>query len=170
MRLLFATRDQSLGKHLRVLSSCIEAKLKRFSCPDPRCRRRSLWTRSEKCFCCAILRDINLACSAVAGVPSYRRSTRPFACGYRIRRCSNCCAGCRRASSRRIYLGVFRRPACSEEEQWPENSNRWNESFHKDTLPIVFLEPLAFVKSQSPSQLAERFLQKLTLKFDVDTV
>ena len=34
----------------------------------------------------------------------------------------------------------------------------------------MFLEPLAFVKSQSPSQLAERFLQKLTLKFDGDTV
>ena len=115
-RILFATRDLSLGKHCGVLGPRIEAELKRFSRSDPRCRGRPRRTLSEKCFWCAILRNINLARSAVSGIPSYRRSTGSFACGYRVRRCGNRCRGCCRTSSRRICLGAFRWPACSEEE------------------------------------------------------
>ena len=117
MRILFATRDLSLGKHCGVLSSSVEAKLKRFSRSNPRCRGRSRRSRCEKCIWRAILRNINLARSAVSGIPSYRRSTRSFACGHRVRRCRNRCRACRRTGSRRICLGVFRWPACSEEEQ-----------------------------------------------------
>jgi hypothetical protein len=130
MRLLFATGDLSLGKHRGVVSSRIEAKLKRFSLSDPRRRGRPRGTCGKKCFWSPILRNINLA-SIAAGIPSYRSSTRSFACGYRVRRCRNRCRGCRRTSSRRICLGVFRWPACSEEEQWQENGNRRNESFHQ---------------------------------------
>jgi hypothetical protein len=159
MQLLFATGNLNLGKHLSVLGSRIEAKLKRFPRLDPRCRGRPRWTRGKKCFWCAILRNINLARSAVSGIPSYRRSTGSFACGYRIRRSRNRCGRCRRASSRRICLGVFRWPACSEEEQRQENSNRWNESFHKDPLLIVFLEGLAFVKSRRQASLRNAFFR-----------
>ena len=148
MRLLFATRDLSFGKHLGVLGSGIKAKFKCFPRSDPRCRGRPRWTRGEKCFWSTILRNINLARSAVSGIPSYRRSTGSFPCGYRIRRRRNRCGRCRRTGSRRICLGVFRWPACSEEEQRQENSNHWNQSFHKDPVLIVFLERLAFVKSR----------------------
>ncbi len=83
MRLLFATRNLNLGKHLGVLGSRIEAKLKRFPRLDPRCRGRPRWTVDEKSFWCAILRNINLARSAVSGIPSYRRSfTGSFACWF----------------------------------------------------------------------------------------
>lgn len=140
IRLLFATRDLSFGKRLGVLSPGIEAKLKRFPRCDPRCRSRPRWRRGEKVFWCAIFRNINLARGAVSGIPSYRRSTGSFAYGYRIWRRGNRCGGCCRTSNRRICLRAFRRPACSEEEQRQENSNRRNESFHKDPLLMVFLE------------------------------
>ena len=116
MRLLFATCDLSLDKYLGVLSSRKEAKLKRFPRLDPRRRGRSRRTRCEKCFWRAILRNINLARSAVSGIPSYRRSARSFACGYRVRRCRNRCGGCRRTGGRCICFWVFRWPASSEEE------------------------------------------------------
>jgi len=159
MRLLFATRNLNFGKHLGVLSSRIKAKLKCFPRSNPRCRGRPRWTRGEKCFWSTILRDINLACSAISSIPTYRRSTGSFACGYRIGRCRNRCRGCCRTGSRRICLGAFRRAACSEEEQWQEHSNRWNESFHRDPLLIVFLERLAFVKSRSQASLQNAFFR-----------
>jgi len=57
-----------------------------------------------------------LGCSAVTVFQVTVVKYRVLRCGYRIRRCRNPCGGCRRTSSRRICLGVFRWPASSEEE------------------------------------------------------
>jgi len=118
MRLLLATCNLSLSKQLGVLSSRIEAKLKRFPRLDPRCCDRSRRTTGEHPVWRAILRNINLARSAVSGIPSYRGCAGSFAYGHWIGRRRNRCGGCRGTSSRRIRLGlgVFRWPASSEEE------------------------------------------------------
>ena len=151
-QLSFASRDLNLGKDLGVLSARIKAKLKRFPRLNPGCRHRSRWTRGEKSFRSAVFRDINLACRTVSGIPSYRRSTGSVAY-YRIRRCRDHCGGCRGTSCWRIWLGIFRRSACSEEKQRQKNSNRRTESSHKYPLLMVFLEQSAFVKSRRQTDL-----------------